>query len=588
MALLSMQDVKLSFGGPPLMDGANLQIEAGERVCLLGRNGAGKSTLMKLIKGEIQPDGGEITKKQSLRVSSLTQDVPKELAGTVFEVIAGGLNEDHHRDGRQEVDKILSLMKLKGEEDFQKLSAGLKRRVLLARGIVSEPHILLLDEPTNHLDIDAIKWLEDFLLRYGGTLLFVTHDRVFLQKLATRIVELDRGRLLSWNCDYKSYLERKEALLDGEASQNAKFDKKLAEEEVWIRKGIKARRTRNEGRVRDLQKMRDERSARRSQTGNVNLKLQEVKRSGKLVMEAENVRCGYEDTTVIESLSTTIMRGDKVGIIGPNGAGKTTLLKTLLGLQPPLEGEIAVGTNMEVAYFDQLRSQLDEEKTVIDNVADGNDMVIINDKPKHIISYLSDFLFTSDRARSPVKILSGGERNRLLLAKLFTKPSNIIVMDEPTNDLDMETLDLLEALLVEYNGTLLLVSHDRAFINNIVTSTLVFEGDGIVEEYVGGYDDWLRQRKAKSKEGSQKTVKSGKKLRRPKKLSFKEKKELEALPEEIEEMEEKKVALYELMADPEIYQEGGDKIADATTEIANIDDKLNIAYKRWEELEAIK
>lgn len=588
MALFSMQEVSLSFGGPQLLDKVNLQIEEGERVCLLGRNGTGKSTLMKMIKGDVAPDAGEITRQQSLRVAYLTQEVPRQIEGTVFEVIIGGLADDTGWEGHSQAEKLLSLMKLDGDSKFKTLSAGLKRRVLLARGLVTDPHILLLDEPTNHLDIDAIKWLEDFLLRYGGTLLFVTHDRFFLQKLATRIVELDRGRLTNWNCDYRNYLLRKEALLEAEAGQNARFDKKLSREEDWIRQGIKARRTRNEGRVRELKKLREERMARREQTGNVNMKLQEAKRSGKLVIETNEMSCGYKDETVVKPFSTLIMRGDKVGIIGPNGAGKTTLLSTLLGKQPPLAGKVKLGTNLDIIYFDQLREQLEENKTVIDNVADGNDTVFINGKSRHIIGYLQDFLFSPDRARSEVKVLSGGEKNRLLLAKLFTKPSNVIVMDEPTNDLDMETLDLLEALLNEYKGTLLLVSHDRAFINNIVTSTLAFEGNGELMEYVGGYDDWLKQRKTEINETGQKITKLAKKQDRPRKMSFKEKKELDQLPDRIETLEDKKEKLYQLMAAPETYQQGGDKIAEAKAEFQVIDEKLNQAYKRWEELEEIK
>ncbi len=588
MALFSMQEVGLSFGGPPLLDGVNLQIEEGERVCLLGRNGTGKSTLMKMIKGDVAPDTGEITRRQSLQVAYLTQEVPHQIEGTVFEVIIAGLADDTGWEGHSQAEKLLSLMKLNGDAKFKTLSAGLKRRVLLARGLVTNPHILLLDEPTNHLDIDAIKWLEDFLLRYGGTLLFVTHDRIFLQKLATRIVELDRGRLISWNCDYRNYLLRKEALLDAEGGQNARFDKKLSQEEAWIRQGIKARRTRNEGRVKALEKMREESRARREQTGNVRMKLQEGRRSGKLVIETNEMSCGYADLTVVKPLSTLIISGDKVAIIGPNGAGKTTLLKTLLGKQSPLAGEVKLGTNLDIIYFDQLREQLEENKTVIDNVADGNDTVFINGKSRHIIGYLQDFLFSPDRARSEVKILSGGEKNRLLLAKLFTKPSNVIVMDEPTNDLDMETLDLLEEMLNEYKGTLLLVSHDRAFINNIVTSTLVFEGHGEVMEYVGGYDDWLKQRKTEIKEGRQKTTKSAKKQDRPRKMSLMEKQELDQLPKQIETLEDKKEKLYQLMAAPETYQQGGGKLAEATAEVQVIEEKLNQAYKRWEELEEIK
>ena len=587
MALLSMQDVKLGFGGPLLLDGLDLQIEEGERVCLLGRNGAGKSTLMKLIMGEMEPDDGKVVRRQSLRIAYLGQEVPVGLSGTISEIVSGSLDADVGWEGQQQVDKALSHMDLDGEAAFETLSAGMKRRVLLARGLATQPHILLLDEPTNHLDLEAIKWLEDFLLRFGGTLLFVTHDRIFLQKLATRIVELDRGRLINWACDYQSYLTRKEDLLNAESAQNAKFDKKLAEEEVWIRQGIKARRTRDEGRVRALKKMREERRERRSVAGNAKMQLQEGKLSGKLVIEAKEVSCGYGEACLIRGLNTLIMRGDKVGILGPNGVGKTTLLNTLLGKQQPLGGELKLGTKLEIAYFDQLRDQLDEEKSVFDNIGEGNDQVTINGKSRHIIGYLQDFLVTPDRARSPVKILSGGERNRLLIAKLFTKPSNVIVMDEPTNDLDMETLDLLEELLIEYKGTLLLVSHDRAFINNIVTSTLVFEGGGKVAEYIGGYDDWLRQSRQSGKGEEKNSAKGRLKKERPKKMSFREKKELEELPGQIEALEAEKERLFKLMADPDTYQQGGEAVADAKAEVEAVEANLEAAYKRWEELEEI-
>lgn len=586
MALISLQDVNLGFGGPLLLNGVDLQIEVGERVCLLGRNGAGKSTLMKLINADLLPDNGTIARQQSLRVATMTQEIPNDINGTVAEVIASGLDDYADWECHQKIERIMSNMALESDAGFQELSAGLQRRALLAKALVTTPHILLLDEPTNHLDIDSIRWLEDFLIRYEGTILFVTHDRFFLQKIATRIVELDRGKIINWNCDYRTYLERREALLASETAQNARFDKKMAKEEIWIRQGIKARRTRNEGRVRELKKMREERRSRQGQSGNVRMNFQDGKRSGKLVVEAKGVSCGYDGNVVLKNFSTVIIRGDKIGIIGPNGAGKTTLLNALLGKSVPMEGGIKLGTNLEIAYFDQLRDQLDDDKTVQDNVADGSDQVIVNGKAVHIIGYLKDFLFSPERAKSPVKILSGGERNRLLLAKLFTKSSNMIVMDEPTNDLDMETLDLLEELLVEYNGTLLLVSHDRAFINNIVTSTLVFEGDGEVNEYVGGYDDWLKQRKITKKVDARKTVKTVRKEKKIHKMSFKEKKELSELPEKIEALEAKKERLYDDMVAPEVYQAGGEKIADLKAEAKEAEEELNLAYKRWEELES--
>jgi len=534
MALVGLQEVKVSFGGPLLLEGVDLSIDKGERVCLVGRNGTGKSTIMKLITGEVKPDNGKIVFQQGVRITLLTQEVPHNVQGSVFDVVSSAFGEQgkllaeyHHVSAKlahdhsdklmaeledvqhkfeaaggwqmqQRVDTILSRLQLPEDAEFSELSGGLKRRVLLAKALAGEPDLLLLDEPTNHLDIDAIAWLEEFLRTFGGTLLFVTHDRMLLQKVATRIVDLDRGRLTSWPGNYQTYLELKQAALEAESVENAKFDKKLAAEEVWIRQGVKARRTRNEGRVRALQALRRTRSERREVESTARMQMQEAERTGKLVIEAQNVSFGYTNRPVVRNLSTTIIRGDKVGIIGPNGSGKTTLLKLLLGDLKPQTGSIKLGTNLEVAYLDQHRAQLDDEKTVQDNVAFGSDRVTINGIRKHVIGYLQDFLFSPARARSPVKVLSGGERNRLLLAKLFTKPSNVLVLDEPTNDLDIETLDLLEELLMEYAGTVLLVSHDRAFINDVVTSTLALEGEGRVNEYVGGYDDWLRQSRRKN------------------------------------------------------------------------------------------
>ena len=486
MALIGMRDVCIGFGGPLLLDHVNFHIESKERVCLLGRNGAGKSTLLRLLNGDFSPDDGEIVYQRGVRVSFLPQEVPTGVAGTILEIVAGGLggsgsapvrDVDEHK--RNQVEKILSRMDLIPSERFETLSAGLKRRVMLARGLVSEPDVLLLDEPTNHLDIEAINWMEEFLLRYGGTLLFVSHDRMFLQKLATRTVELDRGRLMDWACDYEEFQKRKQSTIAQEAGYWEEFDKKLAREETWIRQGIKARRTRNEGRVRELEKLRETRRARREFTGSVRMSTQEGARSGKLVIEAEGVSYGYTDQApVVQGFSTVIMRGDKTGIIGPNGSGKTTLLRLLLGELAPKSGSLRHGVNLEVAYFDQLRAQLDDDKSVLENVGDGNDTILFNGRPRHLMGYLQDFLFSPERALSPVRILSGGERNRLLLARLFTKPSNVLVMDEPTNDLDTETLELLEDVLLDYPGTLLLVSHDRAFLNNVVTGTLVLEGEG--------------------------------------------------------------------------------------------------------------
>ncbi len=624
MALINLNGITVGFGSPLLLDHLDLQIEKGERVCLVGRNGAGKSTLMKVIGGELKPDGGEITRAQGLKTAMLSQEVPGELKGTVFEVITGGLgnicrlmNEYHTALGRlseggkravaelerihhelefeggwqanQRAETVISRLKLPADAEFSELSGGFKRRALLGRALVAEPGLLLLDEPTNHLDMESIGWIEEFLLGYRGTLLFVTHDRMLLQRLATRIIELDRGRLTSWQCGYLTYLDRKKALLDAEARQNALFDKRLSEEEAWIRQGVKARRTRNEGRVRELMDMRRLRKERRELEGGARMRTQEGELSGHLVIEAKGISYSYDNgAAVIKDFSTTIMRGDKVGIIGPNGSGKTTLLKLLLGRLSPVSGDLRLGTRLAVSYFDQHRGAIDEERTVQDNIGEGNDQIIIDGKPRHVIGYLQDFLFSPARARTPVKALSGGERSRLLLAKLFSKPSNVLVMDEPTNDLDSETLDLLEELLLEYPGTVLLVSHDRAFLNNVVTSTIVFEKGGL-NEYVGGYDDWLRQRPAEVEDkGGKKPRQERQKKGRPVKLGFKEERELKELPGKIEAIEAEQHKLYETMSHPDFYREGGEKAAEAKALMGEIELKLEAAYRRWEELEAIK
>jgi ABC transport system ATP-binding/permease protein len=503
MALISLQEVSLGFGGPLLLDEINLQVERGEWVGLLGRNGMGKSTLLKLVYGSLAPERGVVARQQNLRVAYLPQEIPQGLAGTVTEVVASGLDEstpgpktkpeEAPWQRQLQVEQVIARMSLDPQANFDSLSAGLKRRVLLARGLVKSPDLLLLDEPTNHLDIQSIDWLETFLKRWGGTLLFVTHDRVFLQKLTTRIVELDRGRLFDWDCDYVTFLKRKEALLAAERDQNTLFDKKLAMEEQWIRQGIEARRTRNEGRVRALLRLRELRRERREQPGKIRMQIQSERRSGRLVIEAEEVGFSFGAQAIVRNLSTTIQRGDKVGIIGPNGSGKTTLLRILMGELSPQHGEVKHGANVEMAYFDQLRSQLDETKSVLDNVGEGRDTITINGKPRNLIGYLEDFLFTRERLNAPISALSGGERNRLLLARLLARPANLLVLDEPTNDLDIETLEILENLLLEYTGTLLLVSHDRAFLNNLVTSTLAMDGAGGVSETIGGYDDWQRQ-----------------------------------------------------------------------------------------------
>jgi len=598
MALISLQDVSIGFGGPRLLDEINLQIESGEWVGLLGRNGMGKSTLLKLVAGEILPHDGTIARQQNIRVAYLPQEVPQNLSGQVYDIVESGLEaittklDDEHQWQRQhQVEKILSRMDLDADAKFEVLSAGLKRRVYLARGLVREPNLLLLDEPTNHLDIQAIDWLEDFLKRWGGTLLFVTHDRVFLQRLTTRIVELDRGKLFDWDCDYPTFVKRKEDMLSAEQQQNALFDKKLAQEEVWIRKGIEARRTRNEGRVRALKRLREQRKERRELSGKVRMQISAENRSGRLVIEAENVSYSYGEKAIIKDFTATIQRGDKIGIVGSNGSGKTTLLKLLMGQLQPGHGEIEQGTNVEMAYFDQLRSQLDESKSILDNIGQGRDVITINGRSRNLMGYLEDFLFTRERAHAPISALSGGERNRLLLARLFTQPANLLILDEPTNDLDIETLEVLEDLLLEYDGTLLLVSHDRAFLNNIVTSTYILD-DGNVTEYIGGYDDWHKQTDAtpafdSPKPASTKQVVSNADNRSaPRKLSYNEKRELESLPKHIETLEAEQHALNKKMESPEFYLQDGALITQAVNHLQELHDELSHLYHRWGELES--
>ena len=590
MALIGLENIRMAFGGPLLLDGVTLQIEKGERVCLLGRNGEGKSTLLRVLAGELEPPTGIISRQKNLRVGYMPQQVPKDAPGTVADIVADGLGKIKEEWERHRlIQKAISQMGLDPNAVFDGLSGGQKRRTLLARALVNDPDLLVLDEPTNHLDIDSIQWLESFLLRWSGTLLFVTHDRVFLRKLSTRIVELDRGRLSNWDCPYDKYLERKQSLLEAEAQQNAVFDKKLAQEETWLRKGVKARRTRNEGRVRDLMRLRAERSARREVSGPVNMQLQTAERSGMKVITAKKLSYQWGHEPIVSGFSTQIMRGDKIGLMGPNGCGKTTLLNLLLGRLEPQEGTVEHGTKLEVAYFDQHRAQLDEDQTVAHNIADGNDSVFINGRSRHVISYLEDFLFPPERSRTPVRALSGGERNRLLLAKLFAKPSNVLMLDEPTNDLDVETLDLLEDLLVEYTGTLLLVSHDREFINEVVTSTLVFEGKGRVVEYVGGYDDWLRQRPPPEEPPRRKKEAGGETPKppeaRPRKLSFKERKELESLPGRIESLEKELDELHRVMSDSAYYRSSPETISANAERAKRIPEELEQAYARWAELE---
>ena len=632
MSLIRLRNIHVSFGGPAILESISLSIESGERLCLLGRNGTGKSTLLKVIAGEVKADSGELEYKQSLKLAVLDQQPRLDISGSIFDVVAMGLGknakllQDYHHalhnfsennnaqtiaeleraqdqvdihnawQLNQQVEEVLSRMQLDGDEDYAALSGGMKRRVLLAKALVIKPDILLLDEPTNHLDLTAIQWLEDQLLNYKGALMFITHDRSFMRKLSTRIIELDRGFLTSYPGNYDTYLRRKEEALQAEETANSLFDKKLAQEEVWIRQGIKARRTRNEGRVRALEKMRSEHSQRRQQVGKVAMNVAQAERSGKLVAEAEDVSFEYDGKPVIKGLNTTILRGDKIGIIGPNGAGKTTLLRLLLGDLKPTSGRIVNGTKLEVAYFDQLRAQLNEQESVVDNLSQGREFIEINGSRKHVIGYLQDFLFAPERARSPVSMLSGGERNRLLLAKLFSKPSNILVLDEPTNDLDIETLELLEELVMDYQGTVLLVSHDREFVNNVVTSTLVFEGEGQVNEYVGGYDDWLKHRagnpltesakdrsKAAGSGAQDRTVKAGPASK--KKLSYNEQRELDALPAKIESFEGKISVLHKLMESDDFYKQEKGQIKKVQDQLAEAEAGLSHCYTRWEELE---
>lgn len=626
-----MQDVSFSFGGYPLIEHMNFQVEHGEHICLLGRNGAGKTTFMRLISGELEPESGIISRAPSLSVTCLTQIVPANLKGTVFDIISEGFGsrgkllaechllahriaaEPHNKSLLNQLDKlqhsldiedgwqlnryvemIAEKIKLDIDAEVESLSAGMKRRVLLAQAIVRKPDILLLDEPTNHLDIEAIMWLEEFLSRYDKTLIFVSHDRAFVKKLATRIIELDRGQLKSYYCNYETYLPRKEALLEAEAAEKALFDKKLSQEEIWIRKGIKARRTRNEGRVKALRKMREERRQRKELTGTVRMQVQDAQLSGRLVIEAKGVSFGYKpEKSIIRNFSTLIMRGDKIGIIGPNGSGKTTLLRVLLKELAEQQGSLRHGTNLEIAYFDQLHAQLDYEKSVYENVADGSETLIINGNPRHIIGYLQDFLFTPVQSRNAVANLSGGERNRLLLAKLFAKPSNVLVLDEPTNDLDIETLDLLEEFLLNYPGTVLLVSHDREFLNNVAASIFSLEGEGLVREYVGGYDDWLRQSR-KTQDIQQQTEKvPAKKVRlkqttnRLRKLSSKEKRELEEIPKLLEKLEAEQKQLHDAMTNPDFYKKGSE-VAAVTARLNELSEQMENAYERWQMLEELQ
>ncbi len=617
--LLSIRNLDYSVGGPLLLENVNLEIDHAERIALVGRNGAGKSTLLKLIAGEIEPDDGRVIPGDGIRITRLRQEVPNQASGTVFDQVAEGLGElgsllaeFHHlaTDGahpdrlaavqarieaaggwdlEQRVESILARLDLDGDAEFSALSGGMKRRVLLGQALVRQPDLLLLDEPTNHLDIEAIEWLEDFLRGFPGSLVFVTHDRRFLKNLATRIVEIDRGQVTSWPGDWDNYLRRVEERLHAEELENQRFDKQLAEEEVWIRQGIKARRTRNEGRVRALKKMRRERAERRERVGQANIQVATAGKSGRKVIEVSNIDFAWGDQVIVRDFSTLILRGDRIGLIGPNGSGKTTLLKLLLGELQPERGEVRPGTGLEIAYFDQQRAVLRDDWTAAENVAEGRDFVEMDGQRKHIIGYLQDFLFTPERARAPITRLSGGERNRLLLARLFARPSNLLVMDEPTNDLDVETLELLEERLAEYPGTLLLVSHDREFMDNVVTSTLVMEGKGQVGEYVGGYSDWLRQRPDPAPPSVTPETTKPKPARKkptPAKLSYKLARELEQLPEKVEALEAEIERIGERLNDPDFYRQAPEEIARINAKARDLQQELDQAYQRWEALES--
>ncbi len=589
MNLLTLKDITHAYGGPPLLDNACVQIEEGDRICLLGRNGAGKSTLMHLINGDIKPDSGDIIRRQGVITAYVPQEFPSDWTGTISDYLANSLtsrNIEKHMVSVQ-IEQTLSQLDLNGDDRVENLSGGQQRRVLLAAALVQDPDLILLDEPTNHLDIEAILWLETFLLRLRKTLMFISHDRAFAKALATRIIELDRGRIQDYRCTYATYLERRQDVLNAEEKEWARFDQKLAEEEVWIRKGIKARRTRNMGRVRDLLKMREERRQRRERTGNVKMQLEEASRSGQLVLEAKELGFSYGDKQIFSGLNLRVMRGDRIGMIGPNGSGKSTLLKLLTGALMPTEGTLRHGTNLQIAYFDQMRDQLDEDRTVKQNIADDHDQVIIGDKPRHIYGYLQDFLFTPERARTPVKVLSGGEKNRLLLAKLFTRPANLLILDEPTNDLDMETLDLLEELLLDYKGTVLLVSHDRSFLNDVVTSSLIFGENGSIEEIIGGYDDWQALKQPAAPVVKKEKAPAQPRKERARKLSFREKRELEELPLRIETLEQEQQDIHEKMADPASYRDNPELIGQLKARLENIEAELEMSYLRWDELEKI-
>jgi len=598
MALLQLKSVSLHYGRDYLLDGADLSIESGERVALLGRNGSGKTSLMRLIAGEEGVSAGEIIRAPGAVMTRLDQEVPQGLEGTVFSLVRGGISPTRHEEDWEidvRLEELLAEMELPTEAEFGSLSGGLKRRVLLARALAGQPDLLLLDEPTNHLDLNSILWLEDFLLKHPMSLLFVTHDRTFLRRLANRIVELDRGRLFGWACDYDTFLQRKSDLLEAEAVQWKAFDKKLAQEEAWLRQGVKARRTRNEGRVRALLDLRRERARRRERSGTARMEIQSGALSGQRVLRAEGITFAHPDMPepLVHDFSTEIFRGDKIGILGPNGCGKTTLLKLLLGQLAPQSGSVATGTNLQVVYLDQLRDQIDLDKTVAENVAGVSESVRFQGRDRNIHSYLADFLFRSDRVRMPARLLSGGERNRLLLARLFLQPANVLVLDEPTNDLDAETLELLEELLVSWDQTLILVSHDRAFLDAVVTSLLVFEGGGTISEVNGGYSDWQRWSargaavpSAAAPAPAKADVPKRERKERAEKFLNRERRELEELPGQIERWEAEQVRLAAQLQDPEVYRTNPAALPKIEAESTALEAKIRTAYARWEELEA--
>jgi len=614
MALINLSEVSLAFGGPLVLDAASFQVQEGERVCLLGRNGAGKSSLLRLLAGGLRPDQGQVSRAQGLEIGHLPQDVPPDLGGTVYDLAAQALGPlgralialRHGRGGdlglepadEQEIwqldhqlQAVITRLGLEAATPVETLSGGLQRRALLARALAARPGLLLLDEPTNHLDIDTIAWLEQFLLARRGAMVFVSHDRAFARALSTRVVELDRGMIYDWKCPYDEFLRRREDHLEIEQERREKFDRKLAQEENWLHRGIKARRTRDEGRVRRLMQMRAERAQRRDLLGSARMQAAPAQLSGRVVAEVKEIAFAYDQRPVFRDFSGVILRGDKLGIIGPNGSGKTTLLRVLLGQLPPQAGEIRLGANLEVAYFDQMRAELDPDRTVQDNLSDGQDSLLVGGRPRHVISYLKDFLFTPDRAHSPVRVLSGGERNRLLLAKLFAQPANLLVLDEPTNDLDRDTLELLENLLVEFEGTVLVVSHDRQFLNNVAAGILALEGDGLVREYAGGYDDWLSQRATSACPAPESPPKKERprppKADQPKRLTFQQKQELAALPGRIEALEAELAHLHDLVADPSWYASAGKEVAVVTARLAELDAELERAFATWEELERL-